>query len=59
MGVSVSVPSLCVDPWRKNSGVACGGLGVGDVFGHVDRTSRTEGRGQGADVGGRRTENGG
>ena len=38
----VSVLSLCADAWRENSGMAVSRLGVDDVFGRVDRTSRTE-----------------
>ena len=36
VGMSVSVPGLRVDPWRENSGVACGGLGADDVPRDVD-----------------------
>jgi len=56
VGLPVFVSGLRVDTWRENSGMAVSRLGVDDVFGRVDRTSRTEGRRQGADVGGRRTE---
>ena len=57
--MSLSVPRLCADAWRQDSGVACGNLGAGDFPRDMDCCERTGGRVRRSDVGGRRTENGG
>ena len=59
VGVPVSVPGLCTDTWRQHSGVAFVGVGAGDFPRDMDCCKRTGGRVRRADVGGRRTENGG